>query len=732
MLKLDNVRMIADHQIHGDDDPGRPGVFYVMPRFPRIARLENGGLSLRFVEYDAIRVDGASQFGGFLAVDTDLSMLPETEERIRAGLQAELDNRFGAGNTPPLEVQTIPWINGAVRLLLEKDGKLVEEKRGSTVPSLTGNNTACFLVELTVLGTAILKDALSSGGASMVQVIYDLDHYVRLPKATADGTWHASAFYSFIQDVDIEDNFWSEDSYTEVVNTTRYNNEVIETHFRPVVDPNLSAEDQKNFDAWVHELIKKQLEDGVARNMLQAIQAVDPNVSSLTDDQDFENVHKQITNNQVSDVHVDWTEAKAIVRTIHPGGQLPSVVSLKDADGNPLKWEDYYSKVSVDEFLRSLLVSVRVDANYDDYGISLVEVKVRYPHGENAKTVEATFGKEEVGKAQKAEFIVADKIRKFFWSYTVHFTGDHDPWTSDEVEDDGTDLNVQLSHLPVLKLDVVDGDINFEQVAKARVKVRYEDGDDVVERFFNLTGTPEEKEQRLLEVLAKPRTGDVSYQTTYTMKGDGREITGPVQTTDADTISIEDPFRSLRTVTFQAVGDLTNDIAEVTVQATYEEPGNGYLQNFAVTLSAEGKTSDEWTFPTIDESVGKLGYRASILRKNGTTLDVDVPEAKGTRFEVGEKFADKLEVRIVPNLLDWTKLKLVNVSLRYDGSMPPKTDDFLFQDGQTEAKTWTVPLTDPTRSTYTVTTTYFLLDGTRKTVGPEESSSESVFPELPA
>ena len=56
-----------------------------MPRFPRIARLETGGLALRFVEYDAIRVEGDSQFGGFVAFDTDLSILPETEAQDPRG-----------------------------------------------------------------------------------------------------------------------------------------------------------------------------------------------------------------------------------------------------------------------------------------------------------------------------------------------------------------------------------------------------------------------------------------------------------------------------------------------------------------------------------------------------------------------------------------------------------------------------------------------------------------------
>lgn len=729
MLKLDNVRTIEEHQVHGDDDPARSNVFYIMPRFPRIARLENGGLALRFVEYDAIRVAGDSQFGGFVAFDTDLSMLPQTEDKIRQKLQDEVNNRFG-GNGPKVELQTIPWLSGAVRLVLQQDGKIVEKISGTTSPSLTGPNTASFFLELTVLGTAIFKETLSKGSSSAIQVIYDLDHYCRLPQAHAWGFWHAAAFYSFWQDVNTEDNFWSEDSYTEITRSTRYQNEVTETHFEPVENPKLSPDQQAQYDSWVHDLITKQLEAGVQRNLLQAIQAVDPSVKQWTEGQDIEDVHREVSNTQISDVHVDWTEAKAIVRRIFPNGSLPTVTSLKGDDGQPLKWEDYYSKVSVDEFLRTLRLSIRVDVDFEAYGITLVEVKVRYPHGDNAKTVEATFTKDDAGKAQKAEFIVADKIRKFFWSYIVHFEGDTPEWTSKEVEDDGTDLNVKLSNLPVLKLDIVNGDINFEQVSRARVRVRYTGGDHPVERFFNLTEN--DADHKLLEVIGKPRTGNVTYQTTYTMKGDGREITGPELTTDADTVSIDDPFRALKTITFVAVGDLQNDVGDISLQATYAEPDNGFQQNFDVTLSGDGKTFATWTFPTIDETKGKLSYQATIGFQDHTSQDVDVADAQGTRFELGRKFADKLDVKLVPDLLDWTKLKLVNVSLRYDGSTPPKTDDFLFRSGDTEAKTWTVFLVKDAPASYSYNATYFLLDNTRKTDKKDNVTDESLFLELPA
>ncbi|WIN00401.1 hypothetical protein ACTOB_004105 [Actinoplanes oblitus] len=728
MLKLDNVRMIADHQVHGDDDPARPHVFYVMPRYPRIARLENGGLALRLFEYDAIRVAGDSQFGGCAAFDADLSMLPATQQQIRDELQKEVNNRFGAG-APQVELQTVPWLSGAVRLNLQQDGKIVERITGQPAPSLTGDNTACFFVELTVLGTAIFKDALSKGTASGIQVAYDLDHYCRLPEGKASGWWHADAFYSFWQDVHVEERFWGEDSYTEITRSTRYSSEVSETHFEPIADPGLTPAERKEFDTWVHDLITKQLEEGVKRNLLQAVQAVDPSVKEWTEGQDMEKVHREISNTQISDVRVAWTEAKAIIRQIHPQGMLPTVTSLKGPDGQPLKWSDYYTKVSVDEFLRTLRLNIRVDARFEDYGITLVEVKVRYPHGDNAKTVEATFTKDDAGKPQKAEFIVADGIRTFLWSYTVHFEGDSPPWTSEEDEDDGTDLNVKLSHLPVLRVEIAN-DINFEQVSQARVRVRYEGGDHPIERFFNLTDP--NSTHTMLEMIGKPRTGPVTYQTTYTMKGDGRKITGPPKATDTDVISVEDPFRALKTVTFQAVGDLKTDIGEVTVQATYTEPANGYSQTFQVTLSDEGNTFALWSIPTIDEDKGTLSYQATIEYRNHLSEEVEVTDAKGTRFQIGRKFADRLDVALVPDLLDWSRLKMVSVSLRYPGTTPPRTDDFMFRSTDTTTKTWTVFLPPGAPASYSYTVTYFLLDGGRRTARQDNATDESVFLEIPA
>ena len=72
MMKLDSGRNVGDYFVYGDD--ANDHTFYIMPQGPTFARMSNGDLALRFVEYGQIREDGGKKFGGFIAFDTDLSV----------------------------------------------------------------------------------------------------------------------------------------------------------------------------------------------------------------------------------------------------------------------------------------------------------------------------------------------------------------------------------------------------------------------------------------------------------------------------------------------------------------------------------------------------------------------------------------------------------------------------------------------------------------------------------
>ncbi len=99
----------------------------------------------------------------------------------------------------------------------------------------------------------------------------------------------------------------------------------------------------------------------------------------------------------------------------------------------------------------------------------------------------------------------------------------------------------------------------------------------------------------------------------------------------------------------------------------------------------------------------------------------------------GKAVTDFLEVSVVPDLLDWSGLKLVNVSLSYrdEANNINEKADFRFKNGDSEQK-WKVPLSDATKTSYIWSATYFMTDGSRRNVLPTTDSSLSLFLEVPA
>lgn len=132
MLKRDDIRTLHGYQVYGDTDER---TFYILPKDVgsiNFARMSNGGLALRFIEYEHIREDGDDKFGGFIAFDTELSIPSEEEKNIASALQKEVDDRFRSRNLQPPTVQIAPinWIDGTVTLVLTEDGKYIEKIRG--------------------------------------------------------------------------------------------------------------------------------------------------------------------------------------------------------------------------------------------------------------------------------------------------------------------------------------------------------------------------------------------------------------------------------------------------------------------------------------------------------------------------------------------------------------------------------------------------------------------------
>src|SRR4029450_3441347 len=132
---------------------------------------------------------------------------------------------------------------------------------------------------------------------------------------------------------------------------------------------------------------------------------------------------------------------------------------------------------------------------------------------------------------------------------------------------------------------------------------------------------------------------------------------------EGSTLPVGGPFGPSRTVVFRARGDLQNAIENIAVGARYHDEANNWIQTSNVTLSKDNPFF-EWSCPVIDELKGKVTYTASTVFADGDVVEEAEREATTTTVFVGPE-TGKLKVTINPDLIDFSKVNLASVTLRY-------------------------------------------------------------------
>jgi hypothetical protein len=213
---------------------------------------------------------------------------------------------------------------------------------------------------------------------------------------------------------------------------------------------------------------------------------------------------------------------------------------------------------------------------------------------------------------------------------------------------------------------------------------------------------------------------------------DGREFEVTEKEQDAPQIYINDPFSAMKTVGLRAVGDLNAKIQSIMVDLVYKDAANNnFTQTKSMALSKATPFFD-WTFPVIDENAGEVRYAGTIQYMDGTTRDIPETVAARSTIQLGDVVADRLEVMVVPDLIDFTAVKLVNVSLHYTdaANQVDERKDLIFKAGE-QAKTWTVDLKNKAARDYKWSARFFMADGTRKELTDQPGQGETVILEVP-
>jgi hypothetical protein len=702
-------------------------VFYILPQQPRFVVDANSRYSFGFFKYrfPVDRPDG-KKGGGFLLFDVEFVVEAAKLQKVKEALADRVagDARsLGISPVPDVVIGEITYTKGTSELLYP-EGLVTKVIPNGSKPSLYGDNVCTFALELPPEGATFFEQAMQGQGGA-VSIRYDLWFWARLPAMTVTATFVATKFYSFYQTIDTDWNMWSDDSYRETVRETTHSSEWELIN----VDPG-GITDQKIISQ-VTDWATKALEDAVQRNMIAAVAPVSADDRKAPDG--IEDVTRDITNTQISDVHINYRQAQTVEWNVVPQGVLQNITSLKDKNGAAVKWSDYARTIDLDDpFFKTLRVNAVANADFTNLPIQSVEVKLTYKGKPMPNLADGEPDGECVLKSTSdtgrfAAFVENDDW-KYKFSYRVNYHGQSQPYQSPEIETTDGVLTIGVDDVGVIVVDASAGDLNWTEIDRAAVTLTYEDGAHGVEPFeeqFQLTQAS--PTYRIERVILQPMRGDYRYTVRYYMKN-GQEYQGGALSSHSQKLFINDVFDARKTVSVRGVGDFAARIQTVFVDLEYNDATNKYSQTKSQALSATSPFFD-WTFPVIDASAGQVTYKAMIAYKDGTTDNVPSTPLTGTTLLLPPAIQAYLEVQLVTDLVDWTQVRLARASLSYadTDSGINVSKDFIFSPTSKANTSWKIELKNKQQNSYRYQLTYYMANGLQKTVGPVSSKDQALI-----
>ncbi|MGV9868067.1 hypothetical protein [Rhodococcus koreensis] len=714
MLKWPDSERIKGITVHRDDTD--PNMYYLLPSTPRFRLDAEGNPVFRFLKYKfpVNRPDGKVG-GGFLVCDAEFGVNEQEEEAVKK----ELEQRTGQ----PVKIGRLSFLRGEANVsVLDNGGALVQKVTNPGSPSLYGQMVLPITIELSPEGATLLESALQEKGG-IVQVTYDIWTPVKLPPVQAHVYFHAEKVFEFNQDIDVDEKFCgSADRYTETIKETIRQRDVGNVDILPgtVTDPNVL----KAVEDWGW----KTLTDATTRMVLGDIPMQNQeDIRKLYLEQDFEHVTVDIQKSRFVDFDRWYTKNMVMEWNPAPRGTLPNITSMKGPNGQTYKWEDFSTVIDLDDpFFRTMTVKARVNADFEELPLHSVEVKIEYDKGGGQLVVDE-FLLDKTDSIGTFKTFVANNNLNYTYTYQVNYDGEATPFVSEPTVTNDPSLVINVGDTGIIHLDIVPGDLNFDQVKQAQVSLWYQGGD-LPRMEHSLTLDKENQKHNWKKVIFQKQREPVHYLVKYFM-ADGREFLGKEQTIGSGQLRINDPFSSLRTVKVVGSGDFENRIEMIFVDLKYIDEENDFMQTESFALNAEEKWS-QWIFPAILQDGGKLTYSGNIRFKDGTVQTIPLTPVEGSTLIIGDVLlAQPIEVRA--DLVDWTAAKLVKVSLHHEEAGVNETEDFVFKESNAStAQVWKMPYKVTANKAYSWKAQYFKADGSSKTTGADNVTDEMLV--LPA
>jgi hypothetical protein len=721
MIAFDKSNVIEGVTVYDDHADGT--VSYALPTTPRF-RIDEVTKKpvFKFIKYKfpVDRPDG-KKGGGFLIFDVEFTLDDQLRQKVLAKLQERVNARFPNANPKPQAqlgtlrpINTSPLGKPATTIqFLDKSGVMVQNIQNPGQPSLYGNFVTPITVELTPEGATLAEQAFQGQGG-IVQVKYNLPMVVRIPPLVATVDFWASKFMSFHQEVDVGRNIWGTPrSRQEQISELFSSNESARVHIEPGM-----VTDQKVIGA-VTDWAWAALDDAVKRMVLKDIDPVKDDDRKVSDS--LNHLTRDVMVSRLVDFHRVFRQDMAMDFDPAPGGTLVNITSIPG-----VKWSDHFQLVDLDDpFFKQLNIVIQTNADFQNLPIFSVDVNMQYGANAAPKTLSLKSAA-DIGKFNAS---LENNNWNYKYSYKVHYKGVTQTYQSPVVESDTSNLIIDAGDAGILTVDLMPGDLDFDEVKAAQVTMRYEpDGMQPLEQQYMLN-KPNQTE-RFQKVVLSPINKPYKYRVKYLMK-DSKEFQADWQEGRSPTLMINDVWNATRTIGLRARGNFDTDVDSILIDLTYTDSANQYTQTKSVALTKDTKFFD-WQFPVISETGGSVSYSGTIRYLDDREEAIPKTDTTDNTIIVGPKITGFLEVQVLPDMIDFGVVKLARVSLSYTDTPNALNvkKDVVFRSGATDAGLFKVELKDKLKTAYQWQAQFFLNDGSNKRTPMNTTDDLTLLPQL--
>ena len=659
MLALERpFGVVGDLALFGDHvDPKR--VYYI-PTRPRLARDGSAG-ELSFVKF---REEDAARGGaGLLSFTTEIVASDEQ-------LEAAKDHLVRHGVSEPLLVQ-VPWTGGKAvfATALQKGDGFVETLLGEVTPDLAATNRAMFSALLTKEGARLVEGLINVTGPSPLGVRYELEYaglrpaldvrvradYSRIYQELSWGFQFGVAYEGIGVRASVESatkklveagaieievlHFTdSADLQARVDDTIRWLQEKIledffKTSLQPAAHENLLERAIEAATQLGAATLQDALKDtSIAERLAQEL-GISPDAlnrvaqgvggaqgggaagSQSTFALKLQFTFRDIKQEELKTITLDWTEARAERRTAAPQGLLSRFGALPriiEAGASGIDWE-------------SIDVNVRPLGDFAALGVHRLVVQLAYPD-EHAPTHQAALTFEPGQNAPKRFSAWTDGKPPVYRARTeVHFD-EHGTWPGPPVfignwqTLQSLELAVHpLTDVPRFEVEIAPGTLAFTETPQVQVDVRL--GTAIVATHMLTKAKPAATFKRRLEA---PR-GDVAdapadapelrFRPTWFLEG-GRRVEGEWLPVEGTTVLVHNPWRSTRTL--RVLPLLPADFIEALVTITMVEGARS--ETVELRLEAGDRHAKTVTIPSLSEQPPPVQIDTLVIRGDGSTF----------------------------------------------------------------------------------------------------------------